>query len=76
VRRQNTYYYYHSVSKIDEIENNFSEKHPTLWKNVLTEIDNNDIEESKTTVTTPCYSSCYYCDYKPDSKDDYERHVG
>ena len=22
----------------------------------------------------PCYS-CYYCDYKPDSKSDYERHV-
>jgi hypothetical protein len=43
IRRQNTHY---SISKIDEIENNFSEKDPTLWKNVLTEIPKKDIEES------------------------------
>jgi hypothetical protein len=51
------------------------QKDPTLWKNVLTEIDKNDLEESRATVTASCYSSCYYCDYKSDSKDDYERHV-
>jgi hypothetical protein len=73
----NVFHYQQQI--IQKQKNIFSQNNPTLWKNTFTEFPKKDIEEATTTTVTVacCYSEyppiCYYCDYKPDSKDDYER---